>query len=74
VHHLEGDFPGGVADLHFRFTLRDGLISRLVIEPLDVLQSVVVRPSAEPPRAPSGQEALSCSGALRARPRWGKTG
>lgn len=33
VHHLEGDFPGGVADLHFRFTLRDGLISRLVIEP-----------------------------------------
>jgi hypothetical protein len=33
VHHLEGDFPGGVADLHFRFTLRDGLISRLTIEP-----------------------------------------
>ena len=33
VHHLEGDFPGGVADLHFRFTLHDGLISRLVIEP-----------------------------------------
>ncbi|GAA3785761.1 nuclear transport factor 2 family protein [Micromonospora maritima] len=33
VHHLEGDFPGGVADLHFRFTLRDGLIARLVIEP-----------------------------------------
>lgn len=33
VHHLEGDFPGGVADLHFRFTLRDGLIRRLVIEP-----------------------------------------
>lgn len=33
VHHLEGNFPGGVADLHFRFTLRDGLISRLVIEP-----------------------------------------
>src|SRR5438552_3468448 len=27
VHHLEGDFPGGLADLHFRFTLRDGLIS-----------------------------------------------
>lgn len=22
VHHLEGDFPGGVVDLHFRFTLR----------------------------------------------------
>jgi ketosteroid isomerase-like protein len=33
VHHLEGDFPGGVAGLHFRFTLRDGLITRLVIEP-----------------------------------------
>ena len=31
--HLEGDFPGGVVDLHFRFTLRDGLISELVIEP-----------------------------------------
>jgi hypothetical protein len=33
VHHLEGDFPGGVVDLHFRFTLRDALIARLVIEP-----------------------------------------
>ncbi len=33
VQHLEGDFPGGVADLHFRFTLDRGLISRLVIEP-----------------------------------------
>ena len=31
--HLEGDFPGGVADLHFRFTLRDGRIACLVIEP-----------------------------------------
>lgn len=30
---LEGDFPGGVADLRFRFTLRDGLISDLVIAP-----------------------------------------
>ena len=30
--HLEGDFPGGVADLHYRFTLNDALISRLVIE------------------------------------------
>jgi hypothetical protein len=27
VHHLEGDFPGGVADLRFRFTLRDGHIA-----------------------------------------------
>ncbi|OHU24773.1 hypothetical protein BKG77_15185 [Mycobacteroides chelonae] len=31
--HLEGDFPGGVVDLHFRFTLDGALISRLVIEP-----------------------------------------
>jgi ketosteroid isomerase-like protein len=33
LHHLEGDFPGGVADLHFRFTLRCDLIADLVIEP-----------------------------------------
>jgi ketosteroid isomerase-like protein len=33
VHHLEGDFPGGVADLRFKFTLRDGRISQLTIEP-----------------------------------------
>ena len=33
THHLEGDFPGGVVDLHFRFTLRDGRIAQLVIEP-----------------------------------------
>lgn len=32
INHLEGDFPGGVADLHFRFTLREGRIARLVIE------------------------------------------
>lgn len=32
-HHLEGDFPGGQVDLRFRFTLRDGLIERLVIAP-----------------------------------------
>ena len=31
--HLEGDFPGGVADLHYRFTLNGALISTLVIEP-----------------------------------------
>ncbi|MGU3498359.1 nuclear transport factor 2 family protein [Mycobacterium sp. C31M] len=31
--HLEGNFPGGVADLHYRFKLDGGLISRLVIEP-----------------------------------------
>jgi ketosteroid isomerase-like protein len=33
VHHLEGDFPGGQVDLHFRFTLRDDHIRELVIEP-----------------------------------------
>ncbi|TRW89306.1 nuclear transport factor 2 family protein [Mycolicibacterium sp. 018/SC-01/001] len=31
--HLEGDFPGGVADLHYRFTVDGGLISKVVIEP-----------------------------------------
>ncbi|MFI7124763.1 nuclear transport factor 2 family protein [Nonomuraea sp. NPDC050153] len=33
TQHLAGDFPGGVVDLRFRFTLRAGLIRRLVIEP-----------------------------------------
>ncbi len=33
VQHLEGDFPGGIADLHYRFTMDGALISRLVIEP-----------------------------------------
>jgi ketosteroid isomerase-like protein len=33
MHHLEGNFPGGTADLHFRFTLRNAKIARLVIEP-----------------------------------------
>lgn len=33
AQHLEGDFPGGVADLHYRFTLDGASISRLVIEP-----------------------------------------
>lgn len=33
LHHLEGNFPGGVADLRFRFTLGDGRIAELVIEP-----------------------------------------
>ena len=31
--HLEGNFPGGVADLHYRFTLNGTVISRVVIEP-----------------------------------------
>ena len=30
---LEGNFPGGTADLHWDFTVRDGLISRLEIAP-----------------------------------------
>ncbi|MEU9181753.1 nuclear transport factor 2 family protein [Streptomyces sp. NPDC048550] len=33
THHLEGDFPGGTIDLRYQFTLRDGLIEHLVIEP-----------------------------------------
>lgn len=33
TQHLEGDFPGGQVDLHFRFTLDGGAITRLVIEP-----------------------------------------
>jgi ketosteroid isomerase-like protein len=33
THHLEGNFPGGQVDLRFRFSMRDGAISRLVIEP-----------------------------------------
>lgn len=33
VQRLEGNFPGGVADLHYRFALDGDLISRLVIEP-----------------------------------------
>lgn len=33
VNHLEGDFPGGVADLRYRFTLDGGLIAGLVIAP-----------------------------------------
>ncbi|WP_460357877.1 nuclear transport factor 2 family protein [Mycobacterium sp. ZZG] len=31
--HLTGNFPGGVADLHYRFTLDGIVISRVVIEP-----------------------------------------
>lgn len=34
VHnHLSGDFPGGEADLRYRFELRDDLIHRLEIAP-----------------------------------------
>ncbi len=33
TQHLEGNFPGGVVDLHFDFTLRDGKIAQLVIAP-----------------------------------------
>ena len=31
VIRLEGDFPGGVAELEQRFTVRDGAVVRLVI-------------------------------------------
>ena len=33
THHLEGNFPGGTIDLHYRFALRDGLIESLAIAP-----------------------------------------
>ena len=33
VHHLAGDFPGGVVDLAYRFTMRGDLIAELVIAP-----------------------------------------
>ncbi|MFI6159170.1 nuclear transport factor 2 family protein [Micromonospora haikouensis] len=33
VQHLEGDFPGGSADLRYRFVLDSALITRLTIEP-----------------------------------------
>lgn len=33
LQRLQGVFPGGVADLHCRFTMDDALISRLVSEP-----------------------------------------
>jgi ketosteroid isomerase-like protein len=32
-NHLEGDFPGGVVDLSYRFVLGDGLIVDLAITP-----------------------------------------
>jgi len=32
LHYLEGNFPGGTVDLHFRFVLREGKIAQLVIE------------------------------------------
>lgn len=30
---LQGNFPGGEADLSYRFTMRDGLIGRLQVDP-----------------------------------------
>ena len=32
-NRLEGTFPGGVADLHYRFVVRGGRIAELVIAP-----------------------------------------
>ena len=34
--HLEGNFPGGVVDLTYRFELRDGRIARLEIVPTEM--------------------------------------
>jgi ketosteroid isomerase-like protein len=33
LNHLEGDFPGGVVELRYRFVLTGNLISDLVIAP-----------------------------------------
>jgi hypothetical protein len=33
TNRLEGDFPGGVVDVIYRFTLADGLVTRLEIAP-----------------------------------------
>lgn len=33
VHHLEGDFPGGVVDLRFEFSIAGDEIAHLVIAP-----------------------------------------
>lgn len=33
VQRLEGDFPGGVVDLRFRFAMRGDLVGELVIAP-----------------------------------------
>ena len=33
LQRLEGNFPGGLVDLHYRFTLRGPAMSELVIEP-----------------------------------------
>jgi hypothetical protein len=33
VHRLEGDFPGGVVDLRYRFAMAGDLIAELVIAP-----------------------------------------
>ena len=32
-NRLEGDFPGGIVDLNYRFVLHDGLIAQLDISP-----------------------------------------
>lgn len=33
VHHLEGNFPGGVVDLRYRYTLANDRIATLTIAP-----------------------------------------
>lgn len=33
IHHLEGNFPGGVVDLRFEFSIAGDKINRLVIAP-----------------------------------------
>ena len=33
TNHIEGNFPGGTVDLHYRFTIADDLITELLIAP-----------------------------------------
>lgn len=35
-NNITGNFPGGTVDLAYRFTLREGLIEHLIIEPSEV--------------------------------------
>lgn len=46
TNHLEGDFPGGVADLDYRFTMNGDLIAKLVIAPDDRRRREPVHPGS----------------------------
>ena len=42
THRLEGDFPGGVAELDYRFTMGGDRIAELVIAPRDTAKPTIV--------------------------------